>query len=314
MKGCLNISLVLAFLVAGCFPHTFKGTVSLTFYPTHDKDEGDTLRVQMLTGRDTLTLAYGRVRENNLLYVSRDGDSMRLRVWYPVGVAYDSTRLILLIPSYNTTTLTLFPLALATIRRGYVTAMVVPRGSEDLNMQVPTTYGSTEVEDAKEAVQAYIQHSNLSKFRLSVFGASFGGVVALNLAADDPNIAGVAVEGLLYDLEGSAKRLFSAEDFRHLSEKLQGDRTRFQKMSPPSLLPRLRPLPLYIRWGENDRLITRTERDTLEVLLHARSPSADVGVVPNGAHIMRFGFPLSEEKAIQVTEEIADFLVKTLRP
>ncbi|MDB5035383.1 MAG: ABC-type multidrug transport system, ATPase component [Chlorobi bacterium] len=299
--------LLLAALSGGCAKREL--TINATqreIFP----DSSRLVDVYTAMGSDTLDFGTSRFVENNLSYAGRGGENLKLRVWYPAGRPVDTSRVILLIPGYGGGTVELFPLATEFARRGFVTAMLSPRGT-DLNAGLKEDYGLNEPHDATDAINAYARRHNLTKPIVGVFGASLGGAIALNMALEDKRVAAIAVEGLPLDLETTAKRLLSAEELDALKSRYAGHEAEFRERSPEMVLKKPLP-PIYAIWGDKDKLVTAEERATLRRMIEI-STSASAKEIRGGGHSMRYGFPLTLSEAQAVNTGIADFLQSSIR-
>ncbi|MEO5929344.1 MAG: alpha/beta fold hydrolase [Candidatus Kapaibacterium sp.] len=301
------ILLLLAALSGGCAKREI--TINATqreIFP----DSSRLVDVYTAMGSDTLDFGTGRFVENNLSYTGRGGETLNLRVWYPAGQPLDTSKIIMLIPGYGGGTIQLFPLATEFVRRGFVTAMLSPRGA-DLNAGLKNDYGVNEPHDAVDAVNAYARLHNLAKPVVGVFGVSLGGAIALNMAVEDKRVAAIAVEGLPLDLETTAKRLFSEEDLNALKSQYAGREAEFREHSPEMVLKKALP-PIYAIWGDKDNVVTADERATLRRMIEI-STAASAKEIPGGGHILRYGFPLPLSEARAVNTGIADFLQMSIR-
>lgn len=312
----MNSPLLRAVLLAGCLvaiSGCAAGSIGIDVQ-TVERYPDSTMLVEVTTNYsgDTLNFGTARIREWNLRYVASNGDSLELRIWYPGGVPVDTSQIVLLIHGNSGSTFEMYPLAVETTRCGLVTGMVSLRGF-GLNRKVPASYGLDESNDASEAISEYMKRHRLTHVSVGVFGVSLGGMVAVNLAADDRRVRGLALEGLILDLETSAKKLLPSEQFSELKRKFAGREDQFREKSPDVALDRLPAMPVFARWGSEDKLVSAEERERLKELISTRSSGGMSVDVQGGGHTMRAGFPLSQQKAREGNEEIALFLQRTLR-
>lgn len=299
------------FALAGCFPRSVDISTQIGMHPA--PNGGDSIDVVMTARSDTLRLAQGVISERNLVYRLPSGDSVVMRMWYPVGVPTDTSRLVVLVPAYGMSTLFLFALALETTSRGYPTAMLPQRGVADLNKHLSQSYGLKESEDLIAGLNSYQQRHAIQDLRVGLFGVSLGSVVALDVAATDRRVRAVAVEGMIDSLISTGERLMSEEEFAEVRGRFESERTRIDHLSPERSLRELRPVLLMARWGSKENLVTDEERERLTALIRERFPESDVAIVKGAGHVFRYGFPLSESEARAVNRSFADFLDRALR-
>jgi dienelactone hydrolase len=67
--------------------------------------------------------------------------------------------------------------------------------------------------------------------------------------------------------------------------------------------------PLFIVWGANDKLVTEEERNALRTTIEKKSLPATFEVVPDVGHLLRYGFPLSQQETMKLNDKIISFLV-----
>jgi pimeloyl-ACP methyl ester carboxylesterase len=301
--------LLLSIAVASCSAER-QITIFFTSLETF-ADSSERIAVWTQRGSDTISFGDARVIERNITVID-EGDTVTSRVWYPAGVPVDTAALVLLIPSFGETTLSLFPLALETTRRGLVTAMLQPRGA-GFNVRLPATYGIGEIDDAIALINTYARRHTMRDLRVGIFGASLGGIIGLHIAERSPSVRAIALEGVMPALDTAAARVMSVADYTRATELLSSRGETMAQYSPLAVLPRLRPMPLLAIWGSGDRLVTIDERARLRELLAGRTPAATVVEIEGGAHTMRYGFPLSAEGARELNARVGEFLRAALQ-
>ena len=155
-------------------------------------DGSEIIAVTTYLNNDSIVFGQSRIRESIFKYVGRNGDSLQLRLWYPPEGQYDPQQLILLIPGYGASNVTMFPMAITCTRKNIITGIVSLRGFSQ-NARYNPAFGLQEHQDVIDAIAA-LQQATKSPLKVAIFGASLGGVVAINAAVEDAHIA------FLYDL------------------------------------------------------------------------------------------------------------------
>lgn len=299
-------------LFCGCNPRSTEPL--LGFISTEQfKDGTENITVTSYWNNDSIMFGETRIRESILKYVGRNGDSLGLRLWYPPAGNYDSTQLIVLIPGYGASSLTLFPMAVACTRRNIITGIVSLRGFGQNSRHNPT-FGLQEHQDVVDAISAFQKRSNISEVRVAIFGVSLGGVVAINAAVEDARIKGIVLEGIPFDLQKTADRVLSGRELSIARYALEGREAVVDSLSPKSSISRLRPtVPLMAQWGSQDDVVTADEQISLRQEFKKINPSVILRTIDSAGHTMRLGFPLSQQQAIRINEEIAEMLERVLQ-
>jgi pimeloyl-ACP methyl ester carboxylesterase len=284
----------------------------VSIVPTESSPDGSTmLSVSTWSGSDSISFGSARVREENFVAVGDGGDSITARVWYPGG-AVDGKSLVVLIPDFDETTFSLAPLALETVRLGLPTMMLSYRGSE-LNPGLGPTYGVREVDDVSSAIMAFQRSHRAESVRVGIFGASLGGVVALNAARRDRSIQSVVAEGVMPSLEEASQAVLSSDQYASAASLLAARGESMQSYSPSVMLPYVRPIPILMIWGKEDPLVSPDQRMVMKDAMRARVATSMVAEIPGAGHNLRYGFPLTASDARALNERIAKFLAEALR-
>lgn len=210
----------------------------------------------------------------------------------------------------------MFPMGLASTRRNIVTGIVTLRGS-GLNARHNPTFGLQEHEDVVDAIRA-LQRTMQPRLKVAIFGVSLGGVVAVNAAAEDshaedPHIVGIALEGLPWDLQQAASRALSGRELAIVEYVLQGREAFVDSLSPKRSIPRLNAaIPLLAQWGGKDEVVTTEDQKLLREALIKVNPTITIHSIDSAGHTMRLGWPLPQQQAVAINEEIITTLQQAL--
>lgn len=304
---------IIVALLASLALQSCGSLTSISFFPVETYPDGsELLSVATWRGGDSMAFGSARLREDNIVVVGAKGDSVVSRVWYPGGAAVDDSRLVILIPGYGESALSLFPLALETVRRGMPTMMLNPRGT-GMNHRLAKTYGVAEIDDARAAILAFKRRHRRDSVRVGVFGTSLGGVMALNIARRDLNVRAVAVEGVMPALDAAARDVMSSDDYEGATTLLASRGETMDVYSPQTMLPFVRPIPILMLWGSDDPLVDEDQRMVMKDMMRARVATSVTAEIPGAGHTMRYGFPLGASEARALNERIAKFLEESLR-
>ncbi|MFI5263590.1 MAG: alpha/beta hydrolase [Candidatus Kapaibacterium sp.] len=262
--------------------------------------------------KDTIFFGSSRLNERVLPYRSMKGDSLNIRIWFPGGQHVDSTKLILLVPGFHDEPYELFPLAIASTKRGIITAILSPR-SIDVNRKCADDFGINEIQDAEDAFSAYQKTYNLPPLKIAAFGCSLGSVVALNLAVKDARVQVAVCESMMSDPVVTSKKLLSSAESDELQSLISSGGIHTADFSPETVIKEFpKEKKLFVDWGEKDKLISPEEQAHLQTLIGQYVPSATFKQIPGIGHVLRYGFPLSQQEALLLNEKIISFLVGSL--
>lgn len=312
MKKKLYLIFILSIVILSCKPN--KGVIFSRFSNTYD-DGSREVEVFSEFNKEKMFFGTNRVLEFVINYKNLDNDSCLFRIWYPTNKVVDTSKLVVLISGYDESSLTLAPIALETTKLGLITAFIPLRGNrEDLMGHLNPTYGLKEPIDVKFALDAFMTIHNLKTLNAVIYGVSLGGVIAVEVTKIDPRIKGLCVEGLPFDIELSAKRMLQGNVFSLIYSKFKNFQKDFYFLSPARNLSNLRKeVPIFALWGTNDKIVTKSERDSLKYIIKTHFDSFKFLDVEGGGHIFRLGFPLSQDSAIELNRNIALFLLEVLK-
>ena len=257
---------------------------------------------------DTISFGSSRIFDKTFFYRGSKGDSLNLEVWYPVVNRPDSSKLILFIPGFRDQPLELYPLAIAATKRGFIAAILCPRGV-DINKNIPFDYGIFQLQDAQDALQAYQKDGNLYQLKVAVFGCSLGSAVGLNLAAINDRVRVAALESIMPNLTTTSKKLLNDEEQSNLQKLASKNGININDFNPEMVIEHPFYKPIFIVWGENDKLVASEERSQLRALIEKKALPATFEVVSGVGHLLRYGFPLSQQEAIKLNDRIISFLI-----
>jgi dipeptidyl aminopeptidase/acylaminoacyl peptidase len=282
----------------------------------HDKDYPDNsfdYAVTTSLGSDSIPFGTSRINNAVLSYLSKDGDTLHAELWLPAGKRYDTSSLLILIPGYEEHTTALYPFALSATRAGFPVVLISARGL-DMNAQIKRDFYFKELQDISDAIDEYAKDEGIKNIKVGAFGYSLGAVLALNLAYRDSRVHAAALESIVMDPISSASKVMKGRDYDTLME-LVNAHPEIHSFSTGEILPHWvgRKTPLMFIWGADDNVVLKPERDSITALAQLSIPNVPIEVVPNGGHVMRYGFPLSASQAISLNDSISGFFIKSLR-
>ncbi len=257
-------------------------------------------------------MSFGAVRvfRSRMTFQGYRDDSVVVNLWFPPR-PFDTARLVVLLGPFGASEVTLYPLALEVVRQGYP-VLILPHRGVGLNAHLFADFGFSEITDLRSALDAYGKYFRIPKVNVGLFGGSLGAAIAVNVAVQDSRVKGLALEGLLYDLQEASERALSSKQLVTIRDQTPSHEM-LDSLSPRNAISRLGDIPVLMFWGEKDVVVTSSERQELASLIRRQSRRVEMHEVPNGVHIMRFGFPLPRERAIQLNQDIATFLVSVLK-
>lgn len=313
-------AIVLPLLLASCASLRSPRIETLVSLGEPDANQVRTVGFRTAFSGDTIDFGTARTRIGYVRYQNFDSAAsrttpMQIDVWMPVAESMRMNRAVILLHGYGALIESEYPLALAMVRRGYPCILVSNRGS-NTNGGVQPSYGIYEIGDVTDAIDAFAQwtRQNADSMRIALFGESLGGVIGLNAAATERRIAGVALEGTMWDLRRAARQIIGEESIENLlaDTDIPDGAKRFRDISPDVATDRFPRIPAMLIWGSQDSVVPPEERTRLVGSLRQRTPSADIVEIAGGGHSMRYGFPLQERAAIALNDRIADYLAGIL--
>jgi pimeloyl-ACP methyl ester carboxylesterase len=299
--GCISLLIVLT----ACGPKQVQ--VSMTSGTPYSDSSFDFSMLAYIKS-DTISFGSSRIFDRTFAYQGSKGDSLNLEVWYPASKRADSSQLLLFIPGFRDQPLELYPLAIAGTQRGFIAAILCPRGA-DINKNVPFDYGIFQLQDAQDALRAYQKDGNLQQLKVAVFGCSLGSAVALELTVSDDRVRTAALESIMPDLTVTSKKLLNGEEQDSLTTLASKNNININDFNPGTVIQHPFSKPLFIVWGANDKLVTEEERNALRTTIEKKSLPATFEVVPDVGHLLRYGFPLSQQETMKLNDKIISFLV-----
>ena len=167
---------------------------------------------------------------------------------------------------------------------------------------------SGEVEDAKNAVTHLIESSLTAEGWVGVYGASFGGAVAVLAAAQDKRIDAVCLRAPLYDTEAFVQSPKFSHGLAQLSHNqvhgIQNPLTRTKllerlvedclRLNPFNEIARIAPAPLFITTGAADMVI---DVAGVQRLFEAAKEPKEFLVIENADH--RLSDPLAYKETVE---------------
>jgi pimeloyl-ACP methyl ester carboxylesterase len=307
----LLVAPILLLLVPGCAPQQSQEVELHATYGDKLAGGGQTVGVVATMGDETIDFGEVAVVQLPALYRNDDDDSLHFLIWFPVGKKFDTSKIVVLVHGFEAPLISLFPLAIETVKQGLPTVMVSLRGF-NMNSHLSPGYGLREIDDVEDLIEAYSSLTRQARVTVGLFGTSMGSVVTANVAAEDSSVRGVVMEGGMFEVDAAARKLFTSSDLARYTA-LKRSYLDPASMTPARALARFRSIPTMLIWGEKDDITSPLDRDKLVAAGRSRLPGLTVRQVAGGGHSLRYGFPLSQDDAIQLNKDIATFLAASLR-
>ncbi len=246
------------------------------------------------------------------LYIDEGEKRFRFKFFIPKNNKVDSTRLTILIPPMGTSQYFMYGLLAESVRQGNITVILPNRGlTGGLNESLEETLGLEEINDVFKIIEASSEILETEIKNVSLFGASLGGVIALNAMEIDTNkvIKKIVVEAPPYDIFDTAKKVMGEEEYlkklKSSPEKIES----YENISPNNLLKNLKTnIPILLIYSAEDKFIPQSDFQSLEKNLRASFSNLKIIKFEEGPHHFRMGFPLSEEEILKLNKDIIDFL------
>jgi len=246
------------------------------------------------------------------LVIDEDDEKFRFKLFVPKNNTLDSTRLTILIPPMRTSQYFMYGLLSESIRQGNITVILPNRGViGGLNESLEERLGLEEINDVFKIIKASSEVLGKEIKSVSLFGASLGGVVALNAVKSDTNniIKKIAIESPPYDIFDAAKKVMGEEEYlaklKSSPEKIES----YENISTNKILKNLTSeIPILLIYSAEDKFIPQSDFHSLEENLKASFSDLKIIKFEEGPHHFRMGFPLSEEEVLKLNKDIIDFL------
>ena len=270
------------------------------------KDGSFDISMVSFIGHDTFDFGGSRIFYKQLRYLTSHGDSLNIEIWTP-PTPVDSSRLVVLLNGFEGKAIFLYSLAIEATRKGSVVMIANHRGY-DLNASSHKDYGTLEGRDVIDALNVYEKNLR-APVTFKVYGVSLGAVLALNILLYDPRAKAAALEAMMLDQLALAPTYMKPSEHDTLQALLRVNASNNLVSSPQAIFEaNTITKPLLVIWGKEDKLVSLTERTQLKTLIQQKAKNVDFIEVEGGGHNIRYGFPLSKEKALKLNADIVDFL------
>lgn len=230
-------------------------------------------------------------------------------MWLPQDTLHSINKLCMLIPPALGNTTIMYPIAIKLIKKNIPVVFLSYHGvKNDLMENLDIAYGLRETNDGIIVLEGAKKILKTDSLDVVVYGVSLGGVIALNLAGNYPEIKALVLEGIPYDLNKASKIAFGKTIVEIISKE---DLKKIENFTLPTLIKKINPkTSILALWSLSDKFVSKDEIDSLIFLFKEKLNRFDYYLINKKAHHFRFVYPLTRVEYDSLNNLIVDFILK----
>ena len=232
-------------------------------------------------------------------------------IWLPQDTIQSKNKLCLLIPPALANTAIMYPIAVKLIKKNVPVVFLSYHGvKNDLMEDYDIDYGIKEIYDGVLILREIPKLLNYDTSVIVIYGVSLGGIVALNIAANSPNVKAIVLEAMPYNVDKASKRVLG----KSISElKMRIDIKNIEDYQPKSSIKKIdNQTHILALWSLRDKYIDKDDIDSLIHLFNKNMKKFDYHLINKEIHHLRYVYPLSKTEYDSLNNIIVDFIHKNL--